>query len=166
LARHDVTITAVDTSPEVLRINKERVRSHRVRYVRANIFDWSLSARFDTIFFGFWLTHVPPRRFESFWKLVETSLTPDGRVYFVDNRWYPEYRRGHGPGTEKVGAGIPGSWIASRELNDGRRFEIVKVFYEAGELRRRLEMLGWTGQIVETPRFFIWGDLARRTGAA
>ena len=37
--------------------------------------------------------------------------------------------------------------LAVRELNDGRRFDMVNVFYEAQELGARLEELGWVGSI-------------------
>ena len=39
---------------------------------------------FDAVFFGFFLSHVPPSRFEPFWSVVEGLLAPDGRVFFVD----------------------------------------------------------------------------------
>ena len=157
LARPDVAITAVDSSAEAIGLNRKRVRSSSVTYEQANIFDWDPGEHFDTVFFAFWLSHVPPDRFDAFWELIDTCLRPGGRVFFVDNRWYSGYRwpRGETP----LGDAAP--WVAMRKLSDGRQFDIVKVFYEARELEGRLARLGWAGQVSETSNFFIWGDLRR-----
>ncbi len=159
LARHNVAITAVDSSREVIALNRKRVGKSTVTYIHANIFDWRPAGSFETIFFGFWLSHVPPDRFEAFWESIKSCLSPNGRVFFVDDRWYPENRRPHGQ--TQPGAAAP--WVARRQLTDGRNFDIVKVFYRAIELERRLSNLGWHGQISETSNFFIWGDLRRCT---
>ena len=163
LARSADSVTAVDSSPEVLQLNQERVGGSAVQYIEADIFDWQPPQTFDAVFFAFWLTHVPPDRFSAFWKLVDSCLGREGRVFFVDNRWYPEYRwpAGEAPLSEKAAA----PHLAVRELNDGRRFDMVKVFYEAQELTARLEELGWIGSISETQEFFIWGELERAVDA-
>ena len=45
----------------------------------------------------------------------------------------------------------------TRRLNDGREFEIVKVFYELGALRARLARLGWAAEVHQTPAYFLYG---------
>jgi demethylmenaquinone methyltransferase/2-methoxy-6-polyprenyl-1,4-benzoquinol methylase len=80
LAQRAGRLTAVDASPEMIEINRQRVADPRVQYLVANIFDWSPAQRYDVVFFGFWLTHVPPARFEDFWRLCEQALRPSGRV--------------------------------------------------------------------------------------
>ena len=58
-------IVAVDASPEAVAINRERVGSDSVQYVVADVFTWvPPAARFDVVFFSFWLSHVPLGRFE------------------------------------------------------------------------------------------------------
>jgi SAM-dependent methyltransferase len=84
LVRHAETITAVDGSTRMLDRNKAEVGDSRVRYVHADIFRWRSTRRYDAIFFGFWLSHVPLSMFDGFWGLVRASLRPDGRVGFVD----------------------------------------------------------------------------------
>jgi len=78
LARHATSVTAVNASPEVLGINRARLREAgretAVRYVAADLFDWRPDAAYDAVFFGFWLSHVPPERFERFWDLVGSAL--------------------------------------------------------------------------------------------
>ena len=158
LARHDVAITAVDSSREVIALNRKRVGKSSVTYVHANIFDWRPAGSFETIFFAFWLSHVPPDHFEAFWRLIESCLSPNGRVFFVDNRRYPENQRTN----LQTQPGDAAPWVARRQLTDGRNFDIVKVFYTANEIEGRLSNLGWDSQISETPKFFIWGNLKRR----
>ena len=82
-------LTALDGSPEMLAINAARLRSSLVRYVEADLFQWQPTEQFVTVFFGFWLSHVPPERFAEFWQLVRSCLAPGGRVFFVDSRREP-----------------------------------------------------------------------------
>ena len=71
---------------EVLAINATRVASDRVHYVRNDLFEWDPQQRFDFVFFGFWLSHVPPDQFDLFWSKVQASLKPGGKVFFLDSR--------------------------------------------------------------------------------
>lgn len=87
LLRHAASILAVEASPEMLAIASTRVHNERVRFIQADIFSWQPEHRHDVVFFGFWLSHVPPQRFESFWPLVADCLKPDGRVFFVDDAY-------------------------------------------------------------------------------
>ncbi|MDI7276169.1 MAG: class I SAM-dependent methyltransferase [Anaerolineae bacterium] len=156
LLQHATSVTAVDAVPEVLALNRARLRSPRVRYVQADIFRWRPAERYDVVFFAFWLSHVPPERFVAFWELVDAALAPQGRVFFVDSRYEPtsaatDHRLGPRTGT-----------TATRRLNDGRTFRIVKVFYDAAELSQRLEGLGWRLGVRETATYFIFGEGGRR----
>ena len=71
----------------MLAIAAARVRDDRVRFVQADLFTWVPDRRYDVVFFGFWLSHVPPGRFESFWTLVAGCLKEDGRVFFADDAY-------------------------------------------------------------------------------
>jgi 2-polyprenyl-3-methyl-5-hydroxy-6-metoxy-1,4-benzoquinol methylase len=155
IARSATSVTAVDVSPEVLAINSARVRSDLVHYVREDLFEWEPQQRFDFVFFGFWLSHVPADQFEGFWAKVEASLKPGGRVFFIDS-----VRNQESTAANHV---LPDAqdFIAERALDDGRCFRIVKIFYNAGELQRRLANLGWTGYVRTTGDYFIYGCLER-----
>jgi demethylmenaquinone methyltransferase/2-methoxy-6-polyprenyl-1,4-benzoquinol methylase len=144
-------VTALDGSAEMLALAARRVRSANVRFVEADLFAWQPSERYDVIFFGFWLSHVPPLRFGDFWRLVESCLAPGGRVFFVDSRYEPTSTAVDHRLAE------PQSAVQRRRLNDGREFEICKVFYEPAELARRLSSLGWISDVRATPRYFIYG---------
>ena len=75
-------VTAVDASPEAIALNRSRVRAAGIQDVIADLFSWSSPARFDVVFFAFWLSHVPWSRFDAFWELVGRALKPDGIVFF------------------------------------------------------------------------------------
>ena len=151
LLRHAEHITAVDAVDEVLEINRARLQSSTVQYVKADIFDWHPTEPYDVVFFGFWLSHVPPERFEAFWELVGASLAPGGRVFFVDSRYEPT-----STATNHQLEGTQATTV-TRNLNDGREFRIVKIFHKANELARRLASLGWHMSIHETDNYFIHG---------
>jgi ubiquinone/menaquinone biosynthesis C-methylase UbiE len=155
LARHAAGITAVDASPEVLEINRARLQEdrpeHPVRYVRADLFDWSTDDAYDVVFFGFWLSHVPPERFDAFWKLVRSALRPGGRAFFVDSLG-PE-----APQEKRWLGWTPGDHTMLRRLNDGREFRIVKIFYDPVGLEARLADLGWRCSVRTTKNHLLYG---------
>lgn len=147
LLRHADCLTALDASPEMLAIASSRVDSDRVRFVQANIFDWEPDRHYDTVFFGFWLSHVPLERFDSFWALVANCLAPGGRVFFVDD----SYRA---PDELIEGAA---STTIRRRLNDGSSYRVVKVPHEPADLEQRLAELGWAVQVTSTSGPLFWG---------
>jgi ubiquinone/menaquinone biosynthesis C-methylase UbiE len=158
LLEHARHITAVDASPEMLALTEQRVGSQRVRYVRADVFEWRPDESYDVVFFGFWMSHVPPERFASFWDLVAAALAPEGRVFFVDSLYEPTSTAADHQLKERQGT------TATRKLNDGRVFEIVKVFYETGPLEARLAEMGWQSEVARTEHYFLHGQAMRRKG--
>jgi SAM-dependent methyltransferase len=143
----------VDASPEMLAINRERLRSanvENVEYVEADIFSWKPTDTFDVVFFSFWLSHVPPGQFDAFWDGVSVALKPGGRAFFVDSLLeQSSTARDHGP--------LGQSWVVRRRLNDGREFDIVKEFYDPADLEHRLLQRGWNGSVRTTGMFFLYG---------
>jgi len=147
-------LTAIDGSREMLAINAQRLGSPMVRYVAADLFRWQPAAneRFQTIFFGFWLSHVPPERFAEFWNLIDSCLAPGGRVFLVDSRY------------QETSTAVdhilpePSATVLRRRLNDGREYRVYKIFYDRHELTERLAELGWSFEIRETTNYFIYGS--------
>jgi demethylmenaquinone methyltransferase/2-methoxy-6-polyprenyl-1,4-benzoquinol methylase len=152
LAARADAVTAIDASSEVLRFNRERVGLANVEYILADLFAWKPSRTYDFVFFGFWLTHVPPELFSPFWSLVQSSLRPGGMAFFIDDNTHN--REVQLPEGEDV--------VMERRLNDGRRFRVVKVFYEPAVLQRQLAVLGWDGFVRSTGEFFIYGCVTQR----
>ena len=147
-------VVALDTSPEVIAINRARVTAGEVRYVIGDVFALPLAKRFDMVFFAFWLSHVPETRFNEFWQTVRQLLRPGGRVFFVDSLLEPE-------STARDHDRLTASGVVPRKLNDGRLFHIVKMFHPPADLERRLSDLGWAGWVRSSGRFFLYGSLAR-----
>lgn len=147
LLGHATELTAVDASPEMLAIASARAGDERVRFVQADVFGWEPDRRYDVVFFGFWLSHVPLERFASFWSLVADCLGPDGRVFFVDD--------GHRTADELIEG--ESSATIRRQLNDGTPYRIVKVPHRPADLEARLERLGWRITVTPTSGPFFWG---------
>ena len=101
---------------------------------------------------------MPETRFASFWQAVGQLLSPGGRVFFVDSLLEPESAAvDHDPLTT--------SGVVRRKLNDGRLFDIVKVFHQPADLEQRMRDLGWTGWARSSGRFFLYGSLAASDNA-
>jgi len=152
LAPHAASVTAIDGSPEMLELCRARVDDPRVSYIQADLFAWEPDRTYDVCFFGFWLSHVPEERFETFWEKVRRAVGPEGRVFFVDSLR-----------SEKASAvdhKLPDQAEETmlRRLADGREYQIVKRFHEPEPLRLRLAELGWSARVQATPDFFIYGQ--------
>ena len=151
LARYAQSITGVDASPEVIEINRGRIKNQNVRYIQADLLSWRPDSQYDVVFFSFWLSHVPPDRFDAFWALVRDSMAPGGRVFFIDSAYDPTTTARDQP-LEK-----PEVVTMMRRLNDGREYRIIKVFYQPGKLEEQLAKTGWDVKVASTPRYFLYG---------
>jgi demethylmenaquinone methyltransferase/2-methoxy-6-polyprenyl-1,4-benzoquinol methylase len=153
LLKYATQITAVDASAEVIALNRARVQSPTVTYVQADLFEWQPPAHaFDVVFFSFWLSHVPADQFDSFWEKVRRALRPGGRFFLIDSQREPT--------STAHDHQLPNDSATTlrRRLNDGREFEIVKVFYEPEDLRAHVARLGWTADIRCTRTYFLYGS--------
>jgi SAM-dependent methyltransferase len=152
LARRATSVTALDGSPTMLERNRQAIAQPNVAYVEADIFDWQPSRTYDFVFFGFWLSHVPPSRFEAFWSMIRSCLAPGGRAGLVD-----EDERGAVHDDVRVVDGTP---VATRTLRDGQQHDIVKVFWRAADLERRLQDLGWKAAVRAFGESYLVGSAA------
>ncbi len=147
-------LTAVDVSGAVIEINADRVGDPSVHYFQADVFRWEPYRRYDHIFFGFFLSHVPPHMLETLWQRLGRWLAPGGRVSFCDDA--PGFDgRASNPG-EAVEHGP--EWLHRRRLHDGREFTIVKVAYTPTVLTTWLAEHGWRADISTTGDEFIVGS--------
>lgn len=147
LAARARSVTAVDAAAEVLALARARTAAATVEFVEADLFAWQPPRRYETVFFAFWLSHVPPARLPRFWNTVAESLAPGGKVIFIDDG--PA-----GAAEEDVLADHPLP-AAVRRLDDGSEYRIVKVFHDARALRSDLTALGWSVRIRAVGRQFI-----------
>jgi len=149
------SLTVLDASPEALELNRERVARPDVRYLAADVFRWQPERAYDVVFFSFWLSHVPRDRFGAFWTLVNSCLSADGRVFFIDNRRDPTLNRPDPYVLEEH------DQVQVRHLNDGSQHRVVKVFYEPSQLAGLLEEESWHANVDGT-RWFIYGTAEPR----
>jgi SAM-dependent methyltransferase len=152
LLRHASDVTAVDASREMLAIAARSVPGGAsVRFVQADLFTWEPDRRYDVVFMGFWLSHVPAERFESFWGRVAAALVPGGRVFFADDGYRTPDELIEGPASSTI----------QRRTPDGTAYRIVKVPHEPAELERRLRGFGWDITVTPTAGPFFWGAGSR-----
>jgi Methyltransferase domain len=144
---HATDVTAVDASPEMLALAAARVRGERVRFVQADVFTWKPDRRYDVVFMGFWLSHVPAERFGSFWSLVADCLKPAGRVFFADDAYRTPEELVAGPSSETI----------RRQIPDGTAYRLVKVPHRPADLQGQLQDLGWDVTVDSTAGPVYWG---------
>ncbi|MFD7710215.1 class I SAM-dependent methyltransferase [Streptomyces sp. NPDC059786] len=138
LAARARSVTALDAAAGMLALARARATSPRVRFIEADLFAWRPPRRYDTVFFAFWLSHVPPARLTAFWDTVAAALAPGGRAVFVDD--------GPAAAEEEVLAGRPVPSVL-RRLDDGSRYRVVKVFRDARTLTDDLSARGWSARV-------------------
>lgn len=162
LAQRTDRLTALDASSTMLAINAARVGDSSVVYRQADVFAWEPPhrVRYDHIFFGFFLSHIPPDRLDAFWERLERWLAPGGKVSFCDDAPGVDDRASN-PG-EIVTTGP--AWAHRRTLHDGRSFTIVKICHSPEMLTAWLEARGWRADIATTGEEFIFGSAVHGTG--
>jgi SAM-dependent methyltransferase len=151
LLRYAADVTAVDASPEMLAIAAARVGTEGVRFIQADLFAWKPSRRYDVVFIGFWLSHVPAERWESFWSLVADCLKPEGRVFFADDAYRTPDELAEGPSSSTI----------RRQIPDGTAYRLVKVPHQPADLERQLRQLGWDIKVTATAGPCYWGAGSR-----
>ena len=104
----------------------------------------------DALFAGFWLSHVERARLPAFLALARRWLRPGGTFAFIDSLPDPQSGAADHP--------TPADDRSIRRLDDGREFEIVKVYYSPDELRAALLEAGFgAAEVSTTGRFFLLG---------
>lgn len=153
IAQH---VTAIDISPEMLEINRRKVKAPNVDFRVADLFAWEPDTAYDMACFGFWLSHVPHDRLDSFLDVVRRSVRPGGKLFMVDSLSdTSSTAHNHNPVE-------PESLYHTRKLNDGREFTVVKIFYTPDELRRLLERAGFDVTVSTTEHYFIYAQGLKR----
>lgn len=155
ILRHPVdALLCIDSAPEMLAIHESRIHDVRVRRECHDLFRWEPGEVFDAAVFAFWLSHVPPSRFAEFWAMLQRALTPDGRVWFIDD----DHRA---KPMEQLIEDSPVPAVR-RTLDDGSVHVAIKSFHEARALAAHLSDLGWAAEVRSVGDRFLWGVAQRR----
>jgi len=141
------SVTALDSSLEMLERCKARLRGNtKVRFVHADFYEWVPDRNYDVVTFSFWISHVPVSKLEEFVSKVSQCLKPRGRVFFVDQLE---------SGRRNETLERPDGEVATRTLDDGRKFRIYKHFYRIDEIKRSFARNGISTRISVTPTHFF-----------
>jgi 2-polyprenyl-3-methyl-5-hydroxy-6-metoxy-1,4-benzoquinol methylase len=145
-------IVAIDASQETIAINQKKVNSAKVEYQQLDLFTWQPTKQYDLVFFAFWLSHVPPDKIDKFLDKVSESVKPGGRIFIIDSRFSEtSSAKNHCLQDEKAIQQI-------RRLNDGREFQVFKVYYQPDELLTKLNRVGFQADLKITDNYFIYGS--------
>jgi ubiquinone/menaquinone biosynthesis C-methylase UbiE len=155
-------ITALDSAAEMLELNQLKLHSNKITYVLTDLFYWQPVMSYDAAFMGFWLSHVPPAMLYEFIGTLAGALKPGGKLFFVDSLLEPtSSARGQTGDLSKreQASGLPKSEQVTmrRRLNDGREFEIIKVFYDPHDLIERFGAHNIPVTVKKTDSFFLYG---------
>jgi demethylmenaquinone methyltransferase/2-methoxy-6-polyprenyl-1,4-benzoquinol methylase len=143
-------ITALDASTKVIDINQRKLNSSRVQYHQQDLFSWKPDAEYDLVFFAFWLSHVPPELLSSFLGKVWQSVRVGGQVFLIDSRFeQTSTAKNHTLSNET-------NICYTRKLNDGREYQVVKVFYQPDTLTKQLSEVGFSVDVKLTQNYFIY----------
>jgi SAM-dependent methyltransferase len=157
LAPRAARLVAVDASPTMLARNRAWIADDRIRYVEADLFSFDQRERFGLIFAGFFLSHVPPARWRSFWTKVAGWLEVGGTLAFVDDGWGPDRPRS----SDRVPGGRDHAHV--RRLA-GADYTIVKRFFRPRELASALADAGLAAEVASTGEHFLYGTASLTDG--
>jgi 2-polyprenyl-3-methyl-5-hydroxy-6-metoxy-1,4-benzoquinol methylase len=142
-------VTAVDAAPEMLAIARKKLGEERIQYQQADLFQWEPTQKYELVFFANWLSHVPPEALDAFLSKVQRSIRPAGQIAMIDQ--YLPSDADRQVAKEEI--------YATRPIEDGRQFKIVKVFYDVAILQNKFKDLGFevnTNKFTDT-FFFLTG---------
>ena len=150
-------LTAIDASPEMLSLARQKVGNAAVQFQQADLFQWQPSQQYDLVFFANWLSHVPPQRLDAFLGTVARAVRPCGSLALVDQYApLPEDREIIVRDAEE------GAIYAKRSLLNGQTFLIVKVFYDLQILENLLEALDFTVTVQKLDDIFFFLQAQRK----
>jgi 2-polyprenyl-3-methyl-5-hydroxy-6-metoxy-1,4-benzoquinol methylase/ribosomal protein S18 acetylase RimI-like enzyme len=148
-------LVALDASEQMIRRNRLTVADPTVDYRLEDVFAWDTDERFDVIVSGFFVSHIPPSRFEGFFTKLARWLRPGGLLWLVDdaNPWST-------PSADA--ASLAQTHHAHRRLVGENEYTIVKLFYPPEVLADRLERIGWDADLRSTGEHFLVGTARPR----
>jgi len=144
-------VTAVDAAPEMLDIARKKLGDKRIKYEQTDLFQWAPTQKYDLVFFANWLSHVPPAALDEFLEKAGRSIRPGGQIALIDQYLPSDSDR-------RVARD---DIYATRPIEDGRQFTIVKAFHDLEHLRKKFGALGFevsTNKFTGT-FFFLSGNL-------
>lgn len=138
IAARASSVLAVDAVEDVLAIARGKAYpKSNVAFEQADAYrlpDWP--EQFSGCYAGFWWSHIPLQKIDSFLAGLHERLAPGARVAFMDNLYV------EGNSTPLARRDAAGNTYQERRLDDGSRHEVLKNFPAEGELEARLARAG------------------------
>jgi demethylmenaquinone methyltransferase/2-methoxy-6-polyprenyl-1,4-benzoquinol methylase len=132
------SVLALDAVEDVLAIARQKAYPGRnATFAQADAYrlpDWA--EKFTGCFAGFWWSHIPMEKIDSFLASLHARLAPGARVAFMDNLYV------EGNSTPLARRDAAGNTYQERRLADGSRHEVLKNFPADAELEARLGRIG------------------------
>ena len=144
-------LTAIDASPEMLSLARQKVGNALVQFQQADLFQWQPTQQYDLVFFANWLSHVPPQRLDAFLGTAARAVRPGGSLTMVD-----QYAPMQEDREISVRDAEEGAIYANRSLRGGQTFTIVKVFYDLQLIANMLGTLGFVVTIQKLDDIFFF----------
>jgi len=150
LVKHAASVTALDSSREMIERSRLRLKGNpKVKFVLADFYNWKPDAVYDAVAFSFWISHVPSTKLDEFVLKVSRCLSPEGRVFFLDQR--PEAAINE----DRV---EPRGEVVYRDLGDKGKFKVFKHFYSPEEIEESFLSHRIMTRITNTPTHFFYVD--------
>ena len=146
-------LVATDTSPQMLDHARRRLKRAGVaaRWVRADAYRLPFErGSFDAAYAGFFISHVPSLYVALLFDQVSGVLRPGGELLLFDGR-----RASRAAGSAPAAGD---RLVQQRSLNDGRVFEVLKIYYDRERLGGLLSRYGTSVCTQESKVFFVAGS--------
>ena len=123
-------VVALDSSPETLRIARERVVAPQPEFHVGDAYALPRFGRsFSAAFAGFWFSHVPLERRREFLLGLNSALAPGALVVLLDNLFVA------GSSSPISERDANGNTYQTRTLSDGSTHRVLKNFPTEAQLR-------------------------------
>ena len=127
-------VVALDSSPETLRIARERVVAPNAEFHIGDAYALPRFGRsFDAAFAGFWFSHVPLERRREFLLGLNSALAPGARVVLLDNLFVA------GSSSAIAERDANDNTYQCRSLSDGSTHRVLKNFPTEAQLHALAE---------------------------
>jgi SAM-dependent methyltransferase len=138
IAARAKSVLAVDYAVETLEIARSKTyEKQNVDFQQGDAYDLpAWPQKFSGSYAGFWWSHIPLEKIDSFLAGLHERLAPGARVAFMDNLYVA------GNSTPLARRDAAGNTYQERRLADGSRHEVLKNFPAEGELEARLGRIG------------------------
>ena len=151
IAAQAESVLALDYNEETLAIARSKTyKKANVRFVRGDacaLPEWK--EKFSAAYAGFWWSHIPLGKIDSFLRHLHSRLEPAARVAFMDNSYF------EGSSTPVSRRDADGNTYQARRLDDGSTHEVLKNFPSATEMRERLGRFGTDVEFREYEYYWV-----------